>query len=463
MSDSLGGDGAGTDAAGFEDPIPRAVTTSTGTIAYAPAPAPGPAPADSGGPASEPPGRPLTAAEHRRAKRLAYWNRPKPPKDWRYWVGGVGRVLIVTGLLMFAFVAYQLWGTGIEEARAQNKLENELEERRATLATLPVTVPASTSAPETTPPADTTAPGETTPPATAPPATEAPPALPLPPIAEGDAIGELRIPRIDLEKVIVAGVSVPDLKKGPGHFPQTPMPGELGNAAIAGHRTTYGGPFLQLDEVEVGDEIVWVNLFGQEFVYQVTGSEIVKPSQGEVINTLDPAKATLTLVTCDPVRTSKNRLIVYAELVAERSPAPTAGQEYYGQEAGDPVAELPGEELPADSATADSATTGTLDESAPATAPATSVTGTTSTEPTDDPPAGFSDTDPFAQGWFSDTAAWPHIAAWGFLLVALCVGCYLLARALQRRWVGWIVAVAPFTFLLYFFFQNVNRLLPPGL
>jgi sortase A len=456
MSDSLGGAEAGTGAAESEPSIPRAVTTSTGTISYS-------RPADAGpvgdGGAPEDASRPMTAAERRRAKRVAYWNRRKPPKDWRYWVGGTGRVLIALGLLMFAFVAYQLWGTGIEEARAQNKLENELEERRQTLGTMPVFVPASTSAPETTaPPTDTTAPGETTPGETAPPATEAPttepPVLSLPPIAEGDAIGDLRIPRIGLDKSVVAGVSVPDLKKGPGHFPQTPMPGELGNASIAGHRTTYGGPFLQLDELEVGDEIVWVNLYAQEFVYRVTGSEIVKPSQGEVINTLDPNKATLTLVTCDPVRTSKNRLIIYAELVAERSPAPTAGQEYYGQDVGEPITELPGDDLPEDTTA-----TSTVDE----TTPATSVAGAAATESIDDPPAGFSDTDPFAQGWFSDTAAWPHIVVWGLLLVVLCVGCYLLARALQRRWVGWVVAVAPFTFLLYFFFQNVNRLLPPGL
>jgi sortase A len=456
MSDSLGGDEAGTDAAGSEESTPRAVTTSTGTISYRPAAG---ATAFGDGGAAQGASRPFTPAERRLAKRLAYWNRPKPPKDWRYWVGGTGRVLIVTGLLMFAFVAYQLWGTGIEEARAQNKLENELEDRRATLGTVPVLVPAATGAPDSTaPPVDTTSPGETAPPAEAP--TTEPPVLSLPPIAEGDAIGELRIPRIGVDKAVVAGVSVPDLKKGPGHFPQTPMPGELGNAAIAGHRTTYGGPFLQLDEVEVGDEIVWVNVYGQEFVYQVTGAEIVKPSQGEVINTLDPGKATLTLVTCDPVRTSKNRLIVYAELVAERSPAPTAGQEYYGQDVGEPVTELPGDELPEDTTA-----TSTADESTttPATAPATSVAGAAATEAIDDPPAGFSDTDPFAQGWFSDTEAWPHIAGWGFLLVLVVVGCYALARGLKRRWVGWVVAVAPFTFLLYFFFQNVNRLLPPGL
>ena len=61
-------------------------------------------------------------------KRVSKWDRPPEPHDWRYFVGGLGKILITTGLLMFGFVAYQLWGTGIETARAQNKLENEFEQ-----------------------------------------------------------------------------------------------------------------------------------------------------------------------------------------------------------------------------------------------------------------------------------------------------------------------------------------------
>ena len=57
--------------------------------------------------------------------KVSKWDRQKPPKDWRFWVGGLGKVLVATGLLMFAFVAYQLWGTGIETARAQSALEDD--------------------------------------------------------------------------------------------------------------------------------------------------------------------------------------------------------------------------------------------------------------------------------------------------------------------------------------------------
>lgn len=457
MSDEPGGEDTSSGTSATTEPTtPRSVTTAAGTVAFRSGSqdgAPAPDAAD-GAPASVAAGNgsttSMTAAERRRAKRIAYWSRPKPPKDWRYWVGGTGRVLIVLGLLMFAFVAYQLWGTGIEQARAQNQLENELEEQQAALGTVPVFVTAPTTTPPPTTPPPTT-PGATTAPTTEPPPTE-PPTLSLPPIAEGEAIGVLRIDRVGMTQRVVAGVGVSDLKKAPGHFPQTPMPGELGNAAIAGHRTTHGAPFLHLDELEPGDEIVWENLYKQQFVYRVTGSEIVSPSQGQVINTLDNSKATLTLVTCDPAYTSTNRLIIYAELVAERSPAPTAGQEYYGQE-GDDITVLPGDDAPAETTAATDDTA--VDDTSPGT--------TTATAEDDGPPAGFSDTDPFAQGWFSDSAAWPQIIAWGAALIALVGACYALARAVKRRWVGWVVAAAPFTVLLYFFFQNVNRLLPPGL
>jgi len=77
-----------------------------------------------GGDAADEPGN-TPEAKPPRPKRVSKWDRPPEPHDWRYYVGGLGKILIITGLLMFGFVAYQLWGTGIETARAQNKLENQ--------------------------------------------------------------------------------------------------------------------------------------------------------------------------------------------------------------------------------------------------------------------------------------------------------------------------------------------------
>ncbi len=81
-----------------------------------------------------------------------------------------------------------------------------------------------------------------------------------------------------------------DLKQGPGHYPDTPMPGQFGNSAIAGHRTTYGQPFYRLDEVAPGDEIVLTTVQGR-FVYRATGSEVVDANRSDVVATTDPTIA----------------------------------------------------------------------------------------------------------------------------------------------------------------------------
>ena len=224
-----------------------------------------------------------------RPKRVRKFDRPSPPHDWRWWIGGLGKTLIATGLLLFGFVAYQLWGTGIETARAQNSLENEFEELLAA-------TPPTTAAPVDTTPVDTT-PVESVP-ADSVPATAAPaPVASLPPVAEGDPIARLEMPTIGVDKIVIAGVQTKDLKKGPGHYPETPLPGQLGNSAIAGHRTTFGQPFFDVDKLENGDEIIVTTLAGR-FVYRVTGQQIVSPSDYQVIATTDPTRATLTLTSC---------------------------------------------------------------------------------------------------------------------------------------------------------------------
>ena len=158
------------------------------------------------------------------------------------------------------------------------------------------------------------------------PATTAPPAVPE--FASGDVMALLQIPSIGVETYVVAGVQPADLKQGPGHYPDTPMPGQLGNSAIAGHRTTYGQPFYRLDELQAGDPIDLTTVQGH-FTYRVTGSEVVSPSQSDVIDTVDPSVATLTLTTCTPRYTAKQRLIVFADLdVAASSPPQAAGDRH---------------------------------------------------------------------------------------------------------------------------------------
>src|SRR4029077_12634193 len=114
------------------------------------------------------------------------------------------------------------------------------------------------------------------------------PPLNVPP--EGDALGIIGIPKIGVTQYVVEGVNVDDLRKGPGHYPSTQLPGHEGNSAIAGHRTTYGAPFGDLDQLAVGDEINLATLQG-DFHYKVTEQLVVDPSQVSVLDpSLDPAR-----------------------------------------------------------------------------------------------------------------------------------------------------------------------------
>jgi sortase A len=403
-------------------------------------------------------------------RRIAKWDRPRRPRDWRYWVGTVGKVLIATGLLLFGFVAYQLWGTGLETARAQRALAEEFDELLAALDTAPAPSPTTPpSAPPVTVPVTTPdSPPVTAPPVTAPPVTE-PPAVvqPMPPISEGDPIARIEIPRIGVSDIVVAGVGVSDLQKGPGHFPDTPMPGQLGNSAIAGHRTTYGQPFRNVDQLEPGDEIVVTTLTGR-FVYRVTGTRIVSPSDYQVVATTRPDVAEITLVSCHPVWSAAQRIIISGELDLAASPppgAPTSYRDDPGAAGNDAPAGLPGEELPSEPTVPV-----TTPSSTPSSVPVASVPVTTvpmvTTPPVDDAAAGGVSTDiedAFGRGWFHDEGAFAQVALWGLVLTLISVGAYLLSRRARRDLVGFAVGVVPFCLAAFFFFQNVNRLLPPSL
>ena len=143
--------------------------------------------------------------------------------------------------------------------------------------------------------------------------------------SSGDGLGILHIPALgeDWSWVVVEGVSDDDLKRGPGHFPETAMPGEVGNFAVAGHRATHGEPFADLDRVEEGDEIVVETVDGW-LTYEVTWVRILSPTAVEVLEPvaghpgLEPTARTLTLITCNPRWSSSERLVVGAQLTERR-------------------------------------------------------------------------------------------------------------------------------------------------
>lgn len=200
---------------------------------------------------------------------------PGPPPtsarlDWRTPVrwAGLGSLLVAAGLA--GYVAWLLWGTGLETARAQHELRQGFE------GTIGTKDPSS---------ATTTLPG--------------------------GAYAEIVIPALDLDMVVVQGTGYEQLKKGPGHYPDTANPWDpKGRVGIAGHRTTYLAPFFHLDDLRRGDPIEVRTQYGI-FRYSVSRVFVI-PSAGSGIvlgQTRDPS---LVLTTCNPIYASYERLIVTA-------------------------------------------------------------------------------------------------------------------------------------------------------
>ena len=273
--------------------------------------------------------------------------------DLRRALGALGRTLIGAGVLILLFVAYQLWGTGFSESRSQDRLKEEFEA------------------------------------APAPPPGEAPAPPP-----EGEAVAIIKIPKIGVEKAVVEGVGVADLKKGPGHYPGTPMPGQKGNASIAGHRTTYGAPFYRLDEMAAGDPILVTTREG-DFRYEVTELKVVTPRQTEVL--AETADSRLTLTTCNPRFSAKERLIVVASLTGPARPAAAGAKR-----------------------------------------------GKTETE---------------ISGLSGDPAARGPVIVWGLTAFAVGLLTWIFATY-WRRWPSYLVGAPIFLVVLFVFYENVARLLP---
>jgi sortase A len=193
---------------------------------------------------------------------------PLPPRRrGRRIVRLIGKTLIVMGFLVLAFVAYELWGTGVVTERAQAKAREGISRSGFPVKAIP-----------------------------------------------GQAIGFIRIPRMRLDMAFVEGSDHEALKKGPGHYADTPLPGEPGNVAIAGHRTTYLHPFWDLQKLRPGDLIELQTRLGT-FRYAVKWHRVVAPLSGVWV--LNATKVpSLTLTTCNPRFSARERLIVRAVQVS---------------------------------------------------------------------------------------------------------------------------------------------------
>jgi sortase A len=137
-------------------------------------------------------------------------------------------------------------------------------------------------------------------------------------VALGKGLAVLDIPKIQLvNKVIVEGVGRDELRKGPGHVPRTVPPGQPGTFGVSGHRTTYGAPFYRLNELEKGDTITVVTR-DAIYTYTVTRTAIVRPTDTQVLDNVrgrdGKLKATITLTTCHPRYSARQRLVVFGDL-----------------------------------------------------------------------------------------------------------------------------------------------------
>lgn len=215
----------------------------------------------------------------------------------------VGWTLILAGVVVLLYVVYALWFTGFETERAQQNLQQQW-----------MGEPVDGGGVGEPRQEDGGDPGE----GRSTPETEEA-------AISGDAVAKLEFKRpgsneqpvTDEPLFVVEGVSRDDLARGPGHYPDSAPPGEAGNFAVAGHRTTYGSPFFSLDELREGDEIHVTDPSGQRYVYEFAAREIVSPGAGWVLgdDPLDTDRPTLTLTTCHPRFSAAQRMVVFGEVV----------------------------------------------------------------------------------------------------------------------------------------------------
>jgi sortase A len=344
-------------------------------------------------------------------------------------IGAVGRTLIGFGIITLLFVAYQLWGTGVLQARSQETLGDEFAARleataslRSPTTTEPPSQGSSGRALGTNRPIEL--PGATASTTTTEPEPIDPEVLAALAPAPGEPVARIQIPSIGVDEVVVYGVGVPDLRKGPGVFPQNPMPGTPGNAAIAGHRTTYGQPFYDLDLIQPGDEIIVSTLRG-DFTYLAMthqddeGAErghFIVPETGVWVLD-DFGDNRLTLIACHPKRSSAQRIVVTGELLeAPVEPDPEPDPE------------------PADE---------TDEPSAPTT------TTTLPTEPVAE----------WGEGLDGDTGALVPTLGWGALFGLGMLVAWLIGRR-WRRWPTYLLSSPVLAWLLWSCFVHLDQLLP---
>jgi sortase A len=204
----------------------------------------------------------------------------------RVTVRGIGEIFITLGLVLLLFCGYQLWWTDVTSARESEKLLNAFDVQVAAAPVIDGTIP------------------------------------PLGPLEEGKVFAAMYVPRFGENWVrpIVQDVQLEDLHKGIGHYPKSALPGEIGNFAVAGHRTTNGKPFRNIDDLDPGDKI-FVETKYAWYTYEVeVPRKIVLPEDVYVVAPVPergqtgavPTRKLLTMTSCNPPYSAAERIIVHA-------------------------------------------------------------------------------------------------------------------------------------------------------
>lgn len=205
-------------------------------------------------------------------------------------VRGAGRLLVILGVVVLLYAAYEIWGATARVDAQQDQLTRQLEQQWQRDPSSAVVGPTGPGAAQS--------------------------GQPQPALGTGIAI--LSIPKLNMRWPVVEGVGAPQLRHAPGHYPNTAMPGTEGNFAVAGHRTR--AVFWDLDRLAPGDEIIVATGEGR-YLYHVTNVVIVAPNDVAVVGPVPPgehAGRLLTLTTCNPKFNNYQRLIVHASMDADR-------------------------------------------------------------------------------------------------------------------------------------------------
>jgi sortase A len=377
------------------------------------------------------------------------------------WLFELGLALVSAGAVVLLFVAYELIGTNFAEQASQAQLSRQFKAEvsgSAVVAAAPVregrrqAAVSGGSARQAGQAKGTRRQSwQTLPLYVAP---------PVPPV--GGALDHMVIPAIGLDRYVVQGVGEAELQMGPGHYPGTPLPGQLGNVAIAGHRTTFGAPFFRLNELRPGDYVYLTDTRGVTWAYKVRQQWVVAPTDVAVVSPTPDAE--LTLTTCTPRFWATSRLVVRAVLAG----VVPRGAKLLGVLPASGGLHLAEAVLPArgtDGVARDEAQHKVRDAPGAAPGPKVQAKGpagaSSASEAAELPTVGPRTPEPAppASGGLRTDAA---LAAWGVLALALWVGARFFASR-RRRWakfgalfVGALVTLVP----LWFAFGEVVKLLP---